>query len=277
MDNFIKPFIWMFDIANFKQHIKYLISIWLKFFVPSVLFLFISFFCQNGDVKLFITVCVIYIILFVSAYSCVLGYFWELVFKVITREFDYSCASIYDGNINEVFKIELPELNTKRFIWRGIASCFAILLMFLPITLITLLPVVLSLKSGMSTSVAESYYIGSLLAWLIFLFLMPALLWNYARRNSVVATLNIPKAVFISGNYTLKYLLNGFLFFVFNLTIGIFLNTLAFILNIGAFDFTNPVYAFEFMFYSIVVFALYLYGFYVNAYLLGTISPAGEN
>ena len=99
------------------------------------------------------------------------------------------------------------------------------------------------------------------LLYLFFFAFMPALLWNYAKQNSVFAVWNVPKAVYIIENYFFRYIWNTILFVLFYL-----LNF--FVLYQIYQQFGNIVY--------LAAGILYLYSLHVYAYLLGTLTPLND-
>jgi hypothetical protein len=78
--------------------------------------------------------------------------------------------------------------------------------------------------SVLYSSEAVSFYDSSIMTLLyVILFglvglLIPALLWNYAKQDSIFAVWNFSKAVHIMGTYFGKYLWNTILFIVLRLT-----------------------------------------------------------
>ena len=129
---------------------------------------------------------------------------------------------------------------------------------------------------GSSMLEMQSYSAGILGATLIYAFLAPALLWNYAKQDSVFAVLNFRKAVFVAGNYSGKYLLNCILYAIFNALPSYLFTFLVAIFQIQMFDFTNPIYLIKFALVEVIGYFVYIYCIFVNAYLLGTIAPPCE-
>lgn len=275
-----KPFSWMFKIDNFKEHFKYLFFILIKFFIPAICLSYLVLFCQALPPLWGYVCCALSILLFIAPFLCIQGYFWELTSQIISRDFDVVGGNIYNGKIRQVYKIELPDINTKKFIWRGIASIVANLIMFLP--LISILSGSFLLDNfGVSLLSVNSFETsGSMTALtgvaILYVFLAPALLWNYAKRNSIVATLNFPKAVYIAGNYTGKYILNGVLFFVFNFIMSGLTSILSYLQFLLTPAQRSPLFVLCFFVSYVIGYLIYIYCIFVNAYLLGTITPAGE-
>lgn len=117
------------------------------------------------------------------------------------------------------------------------------------------------------------YFACLLFLIIVFLICLPGLLWNYSYRNSIVAGLNIFKAIYLLETYTLKYITNTLTFIVFyivNCSILIKLDYL--ILSNNLLQETYIV----FLGLNIVIQLLYIYSLHVYAYLLGTIAPPSE-
>ena len=275
----IEPFIWMFKTENFKKHFFYLFFTYIKFYALAIIVYILSvvlpknvFFVNNY--------CYILIsILLVLPILCAKGYFWNLTENAISRDWDIKAASVYSGKIQNVYKINLPEINTLRFIWRGIASIVANIIMNFPwfgLMLISGVLGVFGLKFlGTDMLSASSYYLATVLASLLYWFLVPAFLWNYAKTDSVVAVLNLRKAVYIAGNYTGKYILNGGLFGGMNSLLYMLASFLLFG-YISSIKFWNPILFVGLLLASAFYCLFYIYTMFVNAYLLGTIAPPHE-
>ena len=108
------------------------------------------------------------------------------------------------------------------------------------------------------------------LLYVFFFAFLPAMLWNYAKENSVFAVWNIRKAVYLLGTYPGKYILNTFVFVIFYLLNWLFVYGLILL--------TIPIQI-QYLQVLICNFAasiLYLYSLHVYAYLLATITPPGE-
>ena len=106
---------------------------------------------------------------------------------------------------------------------------------------------------------------------------IPALLWNYAARDSVFAVWNIRKAVHIMGNYTGKYIWNTLLYVLFYVVTSVLLSLIATALGIR--DIANQMSMLniiKLLVYLTISYLQYLYSLYVYAYLLGTIAPPAE-
>ena len=276
----LKPFSWMFKIGNFKEHFKYLFLILFKFFIPAICLSCVVLFCKTLP-PLWGYVCsILSILLFIAPFLCIQGYFWELTSQIISREFDVTGANVYNGKIKQVYKIELPDINTKKFIWRGFASIVANIIMCWPLfavfTLSTTLGIAGIMYLGTNMFEMQSYLFAIIGATLLYAFLAPALLWNYAKQDSVVSVLNFRKAIFVAGNYTGKYILNCILYAIFNAIPSYVITFLFALLQIQNFDFSNPIYLINFLIFSVALYIIYLYCVFVNAYLLGTIAPPCE-
>lgn len=258
----MEAFIWMFRQKDFKKHFFYLVSItiYLIAFCAVVLTLFI----HNNDKKLDI---IIALITLLPSYF-VMGYFWELTENIINRNSNILANNIYDNKIKKEDIIELPELNFLKFIWRGIVSFVASIIMVLP-------PLLLIYYIATSGSLCHVNPVALTIGQCLYYLFIPALLWNYAKQNSIVAPLNIFKAIYILGNYTFRYLKNVAIFFLVN-SISIYVNNFI----IQNFIVQNKQDNFLFILSAIlfiIIFALQCYYFvFVYAYLLGTILPEEE-
>lgn len=253
----MQPFIWMFKIKDFKQHFWYLICLSIILYVLCIGLAFIPIpepfkFLTKGISYLLSTIPGLYIV----------GYFWNLTEQIINREKDIDANNIYDGKIKETYTITLPELNFIDNIWRGIASIIATILLAIPFAIIMLA----GFKQGTLAALPPAFALF-IPAFLCMFF--PALFWNFAYRGSVVAVWNIRKAIYLVGNYPLKYFVNVFTMVVINIistAIDYFLSTFA--LSKANLIIITIVYA--------IIGLKYLYFIFVNAYLLGTIAPTSE-
>lgn len=282
----IEPLIWMFKTEKFKNHFLY-------FIIISIVCWGISFglitFSQSPELPYYLIVnrilIILGIILMILPFLCLSGYFWCLTENVIDRHQEAKVNSVYNGKAKFKEIITLPQLDFRRFVWRGIAGIVATIIMELPIILF------FCLSSFSLANIVAFWSINPLVAEIIVILaiflimsIIPALLWNYARRDSIVATLNLPKAIYIIGTYTGKYIANTFLYILYSLAYGFILY---FILgsfglaipqagNFGQIsDFnilTNQIY----VIYFIVNYLMGIYFIYVYAYLLGTIAPPSE-
>lgn len=265
----LEPFIWMFKTENFKKSFKYLLFIYLKFFVVAVIFAILGlFFLSNFTIS--IVLFIVAGIFLLAPALCIQGYFWELTANIISRDWDIKASSVYTGKIKEIFKIELPQLKTLKLIWRGMASIVATLLMLVPFIIIT------------TTGLITTSFISPLAAILIFVFIfsfIPALLWNYAKQDSIFAVWNIRKAIYIMGNYTGKYIINTIIFILFYTLNSVVLGAVSYILGFNILsnaDFTGFQDIIKLLFFYIASYLIYLYSIFVYAYLLGTLTPPAE-
>ena len=133
-----EPFIWMFNTENFK---KRCFQLSITIIITLVLTIIVSiangvFFSTNYLV--FHILLGITILLPVLLILLLQGYFWELTANIISRELDIQASNIYSGKIKQIFKIQLPEFNPIKFIWRGFASVIASVLMFIPFILLVI-------------------------------------------------------------------------------------------------------------------------------------------
>ena len=263
-----EPFIWMFKNTDFKQHFVYLFFIYIKFFVLALICYLIGFVFFHNPI-LIPVFAILAILFFVAPGFCIQGYFWELTENIISRDWDIKAANVYNGKIKEIYRISLPELNTVRFIWRGFASVVATILMVVPFGLLITSGTFLSTVCAMSIPAA-------LLLYIFLCTFIPALLWNYAAKDSVFAVWNIRKAVYIMGNYTGKYIWNTILFIIFYLFDYVLLAFITYLLKLNNIDLSLLSWVKAFIL-LLLGYAQYIYCVYVYAYLLGTITPPHEN
>lgn len=273
----LKPFVWMFSTENFKKHFLYLFFTYFKFVIPAIIFYITGYYIAN-DFSFWS-----YLasgVLFFAPFLCIQGYFWELTSQIISREWDIEGASIYNGKIKQTYQIKFPELNTLKFIWRGIASIVANIIMFCPLIMLFYFSAFTGIFGTqlLGTNMFEnpSYYYAAILAWIIYGFLTPALLWNYAKQDSVVAVLNYRKAIYITGNYTGKYILNCIIFIIFNTILSLTISAIFNLFSINTINLNEPLTALTLLIFVTVIYVMYIYCTYVNSYLLGTITPPCE-
>ena len=185
----MESFVWMFKKEGFKKHFAYL-------FIMTVLFFMVSFglIVQKSFILSLIGILIIFLSLFL-----LLGYMWELTGNVIDRTFDINANQIYDGKIKKVYNIELPELDIKKFIWRGFASVVANIILFIPYVLLIYI--------GMTNGTVTGFEPPLIILIVLFILLLPAILWNYAKENSIFSVLNIFKAC--SGLLFLTFTVTG--------------------------------------------------------------------
>lgn len=270
-----KPFSWMFKTENFKKRFWQLFITFICFYTLSIVVYYgKDFFAVDLADKQFTNI--VSIILYLTAFLIPQGYFWELTSNIISRKVDIVASNVYSGKIKQCDIIELPEFKIKDLFWRGIASIVA--------SFITFAPFILLMHSISFTEVFELpilnieilkniYFACLLFLIIVFLICLPGLLWNYSYRNSIVAGLNIFKAIYLLETYPLKYITNTLTFIVFyivNCSILIKLDYL--ILSNNLLQETYIV----FLGLNIVIQLLYIYSLHVYAYLLGTIAPPSE-
>lgn len=271
-----EPFIWMFKAKNFKKHFLYLFLSYFKFLVPALLFCYVSLYFRSEPIVFYILLGLAFLS-FVAAPLCVSGYFWELTYTIIHRDLDVKAANIYDGKINIVENITLPELKTFKLIWRGFASIVATILMFLPLVLFLYITGVLNASFTDLYRNFEFYNNAYWLLYIIFLFLVPALLWNYARTNSVVATMDISKAIYVTGNYTFKYIWNIFRYALIYVICSYLISRLIVLLGLQSGNFEMSLdYIARLSLFGFIIYVYNLFSLYIYAYLLGTITPPAE-
>ena len=277
----IQPFIWMFKHKDFKNHFRYLLEVLLKFYVPAIILSILLYLFYKFLSPVYLTALIVFnILLYAAPFVCLQGYMWEMTENIISREWDIVANSVYNGKIKQVYKIELPELKVFRLIWRGIASIVANLLMGLPIILLFIISGLISAIGytyfGTCVCANPAYPIGIAGAFLIYWFLIPAFLWNYAHRDSVVAVWNLRKAVYIAGNYTGKYILNSTVFCFFNFIVSAIVSLLQLPLSFAKSFLPIQLLCILLILYVCFSYLVYIYAIYVDAYLLGTIAPPHE-
>lgn len=260
----LEAFVWMFRDKQFKSHYIYLFSKFIFFEIAALVLFFVA-----DPLKLFVNiqfVNLIAIILAVFPFLCIQGYFWEMTENVIAREFDIKSANIYNGTIKQIYVIELPELRFFKLVWRGIASIFATFLLLFPFIYMIYKEIIKPDMLPLSMQV---------LLYLFWAFFIPALLWNYAHRDSVVAVWNIRKAVYLIGNYPLGYIINvSLMVTMYGLgyyILWFFVDTMH-LLNFE----WSFLYIFNLSIISLLATAVYLYFIFVYAYLLGMLAPMDE-
>lgn len=271
------PFVWMFKSENFKKHFWYLFLTFFKFFIPSlVLFIMLIVFTKNEQFDVLYSYA-FYILGISFPFLCVIGYFWELTSSIINRDVSIQAASIYNGKVNLIESITLPELKTFKFIWRGFASVVATSIMFLPFVMFLIFTGFIDGTTGMFCRVSHIYLGGYIGLYVVLLFLMPAFLWNYAKENSVVATIDLRKAIYIAGNYPLRYIWAILRYIVVYVGSSFAFVQLALLLGVDTQNFDFSVFYLLKLFILLTfVYVFYIYSVYVYAYLLGTIAPQAE-
>ena len=286
----IEPFIWMFKADRFKYHYLFLaltaVICWL---LTYLIYLVSGGFFNSGNFILDIVIIILELALFLAPTLCLTGYFWCLTDNVIGRNLEARYSNVYDGVADIVDVIKLPDWDLFRFIWRGIASIFASFIMYIPFSLFLILVIFnLSILAVLWDLDPFQVTIATGIFLLLFVLLIPGLLWNYARRDSVVAVLNIPQAIYLMESYPLKYFFNSFLIVLFSIARSLAIRAVIFALGFGSVLTTTYTSAAQieslmssdiFMIYVIILLVSYVidaYWIFVNAYLLGTIAPPSE-
>lgn len=269
-----ESFKWMFKNEKFYAHILYLIKVLISAVFIAAALAYTAFAIKDTYPIPSIIVAIIAIIPLILVPLCYQGYFWELTMNIAERKTDISAPNIYKKwNIKEIVSVELPELSTKKFIWRGFSSIVATLLLIYPIAILFGISL-FSIKTGFNLNI-ETMVATYGFAFVFISFFIPALLWNYAVRDSVVAVWNIPKAIHIIGCYTLKYLWNVILLLFVCVAHNFFLIVVSKILEQAAM--TNDVMNLAaLIMYGIIYYAVYVYLIFVNSYLIGTVAPPSE-
>ncbi len=260
----LQAFSWMFKSKDFANHFCKLSLFSLILYPIGIAFILIIkalFPYINTEIYNYIK-----IISFGLPFLLIQGYFWNLVDEIIKREVDIEANNIYEDKINKFFVISLPSIKPIQLIWRGIASFIASILMYVPYLSLILL----SKWSGTYETLSTAFLTCVYLAYYLF---FPAFFWNYAKTNSVFGMMDIRKAIYIMGNYTLNYI-----FVIITLACINFLNfsiDITFI-NLLQNNFTNITKITLLIIIPVVLWIKYLYMIYVNAFIIGTITPPRE-
>lgn len=279
----IKPLIWMFKIENFREHYWKLFRNYFFFVLVALGLMLLSVGFHDYQALsgiLLVLSCIVFIIPFLMCQ----GYFWELTDEIISRDYDITASEVYNGRISQIFKIGLPRWNTKKFIWRGVASIVATLILFVPMIAMFVFGAILGTIPAYevySIPIFSIYSFGvtpMVLLCLMTYLIIPALLWNYAKRNSIIAVLNLRAGIYLMGNYAGRYFFNSFCFIVYY-----FIDYLIMALLVKLF-FGNGILAAQDNLIGLILFGVfsliwvlkYLYTIFVGAYLLGTISDPGD-
>lgn len=269
----MNAFVWMFKEKDFKKHFMLLIK-WLLILSVIPIALTMLYFLYPFEDFLIKTGLLILIALFCLFPSLLpMGYFWELTENIIDRTYEIQSNEIYDGKIKKVYKIKLPEFSVKKFVWRGFASIVANIIMFALYASLLFLYI-------KNTAEYEFPMEFCIFTWGLLALLVPALLWNYARQNSIFAVLNIPKAIYIIGNYFFRYLGTLILLFIVCI-INVFLD--GFVVQCvspfitGVFGLQNVLIFMGLLIYVLFTILKNFYLIYVTSYILANIVPESEN
>lgn len=262
-----EAYTWIFKKENFKKHYILLLVLNIFSVLPVILLL-------TGIIKSLIGACIALLLALLSSLP-LCGYYWKLVENIIDADTDIFANNIYNGKIKTCLKINLPELNFFKLLWRGIASFVANILL---ITTYTLIMFSLGFLAGFSgahfnqfaTSFVPVQVCAILIGLLMFYLLVPALFWNYAKNNSVFSILNIQKAIYIAGNYPGRYIGKIFQMLFAYLVNVIILWLIGFpialLVNIKVCNIIQ----------YIVAIPLSAYFTFVYAYISGTLAPSEE-
>ena len=272
----LEPLIWMFKTKDFGKRFIQLFFTNVLTMLLFVLILLNIFFNINVDFQSIPVLMLAAIIVFIVGSFIIQGYFWELAGNVISRDWDISASSVYSGKINEKYIIKLPEFKPLRLCWRGFASIVATILMFLPFALLvisTSCTNVFIMPIECIEQYNSLYKICYDILYFMFLLALPALLWNYAKQNSIFAVWSVQKFVYLLDSYTAKYFINSIYFIIFYAINCVVLFAVHYgMLILG---FTTESYIPQIVAGLFASF-LYLYNLHVYAYLLGTITPVTE-
>lgn len=256
----MEAFVWMFKKEDFKKHFIFVILSTIALFVLSVVFIHLLGFVELPGIlnlyKNYIYLPIAFLPIFLP-----LGYFWDLTENIIYRKSTVQMNNVYDGKFKKIYNINLPSLNIFKLIWRGFASIVANIIMIIPYLII----IFISAFAGVLRQVSPVLIITFLI---MFWLLVPPLLWNYAKQNSVTAVLNIFVAINIIANHTLRYIKMIFLFIlagIINYALDVYFAKLI-STNISA-----PLNIVLIFFIIVSIILRYFYFNYVYAYILGTL------
>ena len=275
-----EPFIWMFKLPDFKIHFLKLFVVTVILSVQAIILFFplMMLFSTANSFFVFAIYTIIAVFVFCAPILFIQGYYWELTSQIIDRSSDIISTSIYAKKVREINKITLPEWDVRRYIWRGFASIIATLIMLIPWIAVIYLNISQISRNNMNPAIGVPLICFAFLFYL----LVPGLLWNYAKRDSILAPLNIPKAIYLFGNYTGKYILNiiiMFFVYVFDIVLTYILNNIfgfsqmiTGITGIKALLFSLSII----IPYLIFMLVKWLYLIHIHAYLIGTITPVGR-
>lgn len=266
----IKPFIWMFGIENFRTRVFQLLCTMIVAIALAALFRLAGTFF-NLDI---LVADALALIVLVSAICIIQGYFWEVTHCIVNREVSIEANNIYSGKIKKVYKITLPKFKLRRFLWRGIASIVASLLLVVPYLILVYTTLFMGLFSSpfFNGQVMFWGYLVSYTILLIFYFVsMPAVFWNYAAKDSVTAVWELGRIIYLMESYPGKYILNTVLFAIVYILNSFALFGMQLFLESFNLD-SNWVILIQIL----VQYLIYLYLLHVYAYLIGTIAPPEE-
>lgn len=257
-----KAFTWMFKTENITKHSLIILLVYCVHFG-------LSFIGITQRIPIACTLSLIPLLY-------IMGYFWNLTENIISRETDVQASNIYDGKIKNVYIITLPQLSVFKNTWRGLSFIIASVLLVLPFLLLYFCV----LKQG---SLIPIYTIITF----VFVFLFaPAMLWNYAYRNSIISVWNIRKVIYIMGNYFWSYIGRVALLVLAGLTsylielgfIKIINYSASTLLPTASTQITNltSLDIFATILIALACGVKFIYFAYVYVYLLGTIAPSSE-
>ena len=277
----LEPLIWMFKNKDFIKH--YFLLLIISLFIPVIIVFSPNFsfnFPKNFNINnIEYLIQLFYFLLLMLPFLIISGYFWNLADNIANREIDITASNIYDGKIAIHKYFNLPDIDILKLIWRGISSIISIALLFSPFIAISLNSAVdfQSISDFWGWENLATDYLSIILLIFIFIFL-PALLWNYARRDSIIAILNIPLAVYIYDNFKKTYFLNYLYFFIVAVIYFFIVKYTALGLGINSITSIqiNSVNKFSFFIFCIAHNVLGIYLLFINAFLLGTIVPPSE-
>ena len=268
----LNAFIWMLKLKDFKKHFIYLT-------LTTIVSFLIAFYIQTTSLSaLFQTI--LTLIFLAVPFLAITGYFWDTTQNVVDRSVDYKFSNIYGKGIKEkLVGIELPDFNLFKHIWRGISSLVASVLIMLP------LYVLLTISGRLQELSSITTMTPTVMICLFYFSFFPALLWNYAKNNSIVSVFNFPKAVYIMGNYTTRYVIHTVILLALIFADKIINHVLCLHLTLDISTLTNIGSIISFLQNTdllllilplIIILIKSIYLLMVYAYILGTIAPIDE-
>lgn len=281
-----EPFIWMFKTKNFlDRYIQLFVSVIVVLLLAVLSYVIGSVIPSTVSASKFFYILSALLPLLLAL--MIQGYFWELTAKIISRDVDIEASNIYSGKIKNIFIIELPEFKPFSFVWRGFASVIASILMLVPFILLVISSFytqIFFLPYDNIEIYHKMYAISYNVVYFLFFALVPAMLWNYAKQNSIVAVWDIRKAIYLLETYPFRYIINTVLFILFYLLNYYLLAGFALVNGVQAFIlkaqylsiFSSAATSIGIILFISVIYIIYLYSLHVYAYLLGTIASYTE-
>lgn len=269
----MEAFIWMFKKKDYmKQFLIFMVTILVLIISAMLIYYNIIVDIKNSSSINFMFYFKPVFSLFLVALPLliIIGYFFKLTLNVIQRKYTQELSNIYDGIMSKNCEIELPKLNLFSLALKGIGAVIA---MIVPITAVSGL-FYISFVHGNAHELPLPVWIFIIV---FLLFLIPALLWNYAKENTLFSMINLSKSVYIIGNYFFNY--------IKTIIALLFASTISSIIShftITTFGSTNlAIKTLDIMHINFFIalsldYILIVYLTFVYAYIIGTIAPIEE-